>query len=203
MEVRRTASATPQHASIIDMSVGKKRHGRVYKRRWDTANVLPMGDAEPQHEWGRFLRRLTTKPSKWTIKSLAETSGLSRQTVSEYIRDGAESVTIGIIRRIADASGEDFLTTLLAAGNIPRYAEMAKAIEAMGVSEQERTELLTAAAGLDPNDVNVRRILDSAASVSLKTAALRRERELQELDRKRRLEEHEIRLGERSANPRS
>ncbi|NUT31508.1 MAG: helix-turn-helix domain-containing protein [Hamadaea sp.] len=162
-----------------------------------------MGDAEPQHEWGRFLRRLTTKPSKWTIKSLAETSGLSRQTVSEYIRDGAESVTIGIIRRIADASGEDFLTTLLAAGNIPRYAEMAKAIEAMGVSEQERTELLTAAAGLDPNDVNVRRILDSAASVSLKTAALRRERELQELDRKRRLEEHEIRLGERSANPRS
>lgn len=78
-----------------------------------------MSDVQPTHEWGKYLRRLT-KNRKPTIKELAEKAGLSRQTVSEYIRDGAESVTIGIVRAIAKAADDDFLNALLAAGNIPR-----------------------------------------------------------------------------------
>lgn len=78
-----------------------------------------MGDVQPAHEWGRYLRRLT-KDRNPTIKELAERAGLSRQTVSEYIRDGAESITIGIVRAIARAAGDDFVNALLAAGNIPR-----------------------------------------------------------------------------------
>lgn len=81
--------------------------------------MLCVGDGHPTHEWGRYLRRLT-KDRNPTITDLARKAGLSRQTLSEYIRDGAESVTIGIVRAIAEAAGDDFINALLAAGNIPR-----------------------------------------------------------------------------------
>jgi transcriptional regulator with XRE-family HTH domain len=79
-----------------------------------------MGDTQPTHEWGRYLRRLT-KDRNPTIKELAERAGIARQTLSEYIRDGAESVTIGIVRAIARAAGDEFINALLAAGNIPQH----------------------------------------------------------------------------------
>lgn len=79
-----------------------------------------MSDAgQPGHEWGRYLRRLT-KDRNPTIKELAERAGIHRATLSEYIRDGGESVTIGIVRAIARAAGDDFINALLAAGNIPQ-----------------------------------------------------------------------------------
>ncbi len=78
-----------------------------------------MGDSQPAHEWGKYLRRLTRDRNP-TIKELAERAGIHRATLSDYIRDGAESVTIGIVRAIARAAGDDFINALLAAGNIPQ-----------------------------------------------------------------------------------
>ncbi len=82
--------------------------------------MLSMGDAQqPSHEWGRYLRRIT-KDRNPTIKELAERAGIHRATLSEYIREGAESVTIGIVRAIAKAADDEFINALLAAGNIPQ-----------------------------------------------------------------------------------
>ncbi len=90
-----------------------------YKRRWDGANVLRVGDASASaNEWARYLRRMTSRPG-WSVAELARRSGIARQTIFDYIRNGGESVSIGIVRRIAEALEDDFVTALLAAGNIP------------------------------------------------------------------------------------
>lgn len=107
--------------------------------------MLPMGDAsQPGHEWGRYLRRLT-KDRNPTIKELAERAGLSRQTVSEYISTGAESVTIGIVRAIAQAAGDDFVNALLAAGNIPRNdvdAEIRSVLDADDLDDVQKMHII-------------------------------------------------------------
>lgn len=52
------------------------------------------------------------------MAKLARESAIARQTIFEWIRDGGESVTIGSVRRIAEALGDDLSHALLAAGNI-------------------------------------------------------------------------------------
>jgi transcriptional regulator with XRE-family HTH domain len=105
-------------AAFDPESVAHKRRRPPCLRRWDTGNVLRMADAEqPSTEWGRYLRRMTSRPG-WSVAELARRSDIARQTIFEYIRSGAEGVSVGTIRRIADALGDDFLTALLAAGNI-------------------------------------------------------------------------------------
>lgn len=110
-----------QLAKNAEKRVGQRRRRSSRNRRWAGANVLLMGDTQPTHEWGKYLRRLTRDRNP-TIKDLAERAGISRQTLSEYIRDGAESVTIGIVRAIARAAGDEFINALLAAGNVRRDA---------------------------------------------------------------------------------
>lgn len=103
-----------------------------------------MGDASvPATEWGRYLRRMTNRPG-WSVAELARQSGVSRQTLFEYIRSGGEPVTIGIVRRIAEALGDDFVTALLAAGNISVHAadEQISSIATSGLSEQEQRDLI-------------------------------------------------------------
>lgn len=106
--------------------------------------MLPMGDTQPTHEWGRYLRRLT-KDRNPTIKELAERAGLARQTVSDYIRDGAESVTIGIVRAIARAAKDDFINALLAAGNIPQNdvdQEIRTVLEAKDLDDVQKMHII-------------------------------------------------------------
>lgn len=99
-----------------------KRRRAAYPRSWYGPNLLRMADAgEPQHEWGRYLRRMI-RERELTVAKLAELAGMARQTIFEYIRDGGESVTVGSVRRIARALDDDFRNALLAAGNIPLAA---------------------------------------------------------------------------------
>jgi transcriptional regulator with XRE-family HTH domain len=77
-----------------------------------------MGDtAEPHSQWGRYLRRMTRRPD-WSVAKLARESGIARQTIFEWMRDGGESVTVGSVRRIAEALGDDLSNALLAAGGV-------------------------------------------------------------------------------------
>jgi transcriptional regulator with XRE-family HTH domain len=79
----------------------------------------------PATEWGRWLKRMTTRPG-WSVAELArrtkelfgDKGAVGRATLFEYIKIGGESVSIGTIRKLATAAGDDFLTALLAAGNI-------------------------------------------------------------------------------------
>ncbi len=103
-----------------------------------------MGDAQPAHEWGKYLRRVT-KNRNPTIKELAERAGIHRATLSEYIRDGAESVTIGIVRAIARAAGDDFITALLAAGNIPQHdvdEEIRQVLDADDLTDVQKMHII-------------------------------------------------------------
>lgn len=104
-----------------------------------------MGDAQqPGHEWGRYLRRIT-KDRNPTIKELAERAGIHRATLSEYIREGAESVTIGIVRAIAKAANDEFINALLAAGNIPQNdvdAEIRTVLDADDLDDVQKMHII-------------------------------------------------------------
>jgi len=126
------------------MCVAKKRRTTRYNRRWDAANVLRMGDASlPSTEWGRYLRRMTSRPG-WSVAELARRSEIARQTIFDYIRHGADSVSIGTVRRIAEALEDDFVTALLAAGNISVHQqdEQISNIVTSGLTKEEQSDLI-------------------------------------------------------------
>jgi transcriptional regulator with XRE-family HTH domain len=60
---------------------------------------------------------MTRRPD-WSVAKLARESGIARQTIFEWMRDGGESVTVGSVRRIAEALGDDVSNALLAAGGV-------------------------------------------------------------------------------------
>ncbi|WP_155386747.1 helix-turn-helix domain-containing protein [Catellatospora paridis] len=72
---------------------------------------------QPDTEWGRYLRRMTRRPG-WSVAKLARDSGIARQTIFDWIRDGGESVTVGSVRRVAEALGDDVVNALTAAANV-------------------------------------------------------------------------------------
>ena len=71
----------------------------------------------PASEWGRYLRRITSAPG-WSVARLARESGIHRATIFEWIRGDGESVTIGSVRAVAAASGDDLQNALRAAANL-------------------------------------------------------------------------------------
>lgn len=84
-----------------------------------------MGDAararpQPVTEWGRYLRRMCDRP-EWSVAKLARESGIARQTIFDWMKapDGGDSVTVGSVRRVADALGDDIVDALAAAAGVP------------------------------------------------------------------------------------
>jgi transcriptional regulator with XRE-family HTH domain len=121
-----------------------------------------MGDGQPIDDWGRYLKRMTSRPG-WSIAELARRSGIHRATIFGWIKDGGESVSISSVRAVAAALEDDLATALLAAGN-----------------------LLSAGAADTADEREIRKILQSNIPHELKAHFADLFRRRQEEDRQRR-----------------
>lgn len=68
-------------------------------------------------EWAKYLRAATNRPG-WTVARLARESGIARSTLFRWLKDGGERVTIALVRRIAEAVGDDPANAIKAAGSL-------------------------------------------------------------------------------------
>lgn len=94
---------------------------------------------------------MTSRPG-WSVAELSRRTEqiygrdgyIARQTIFEWIRKGGENASVASVRKIATALGDDFVTALLAAGNISIHAsdEHAARILSADLEDDERQVLL-------------------------------------------------------------
>jgi len=73
-----------------------------------------MGDASKQpDDWASYLRRMTKRPG-WSVARLARESGINRATIFGWMK--GDGVTVGSVKIVAQALGDDEGHALAAAG---------------------------------------------------------------------------------------
>lgn len=97
-------------------TVDHKRRLQSFQHSYTGPTVIAMVDGGDA--WSAYLRRMTQRPG-WSVARLARESGLHRSSIFNWIKHGAQAITIQAVYMIADALGEDRETALRAAGNIP------------------------------------------------------------------------------------
>lgn len=99
-------------------TVAKGRRPVNYSCRWTGAYRLRVGDGSEGHDtWSMFLRRMTKQPG-WSVARLARESGIARQTIFAWMKEGSESLTVASVRAVAKALNADMATAMLAAGGV-------------------------------------------------------------------------------------
>lgn len=88
----------------------------TYRHRYLGQYVVFVGNGEGADDWGRYIRRMTTRPG-WSVARLARQAGLNRSTIFGWIKDGGGSLTVASVLAVADGLEDDPVTALLAAGN--------------------------------------------------------------------------------------
>lgn len=98
-------------------TVRQTRRSRSFPLRWAEPTVIHVVKDDA---WSAYLRRMTRRP-EWTggVARLAAESGIARSSIFKWIAEGAGSITIESVYRIADALGDDRANALRAAGNLP------------------------------------------------------------------------------------
>jgi len=97
-------------------TVVRRRRCQSFRSRWFEPTVIHVVDGGDA--WSAYLRRMTSRPG-WSVARLARESGLHRSSIFNWIRDGAEAITIQSVYMIADALGDERANALKAAGNLP------------------------------------------------------------------------------------
>lgn len=60
---------------------------------------------------------MTQRPG-WSVARLARESGIARQTIFAWIKEGGESLTVASVRAVVKALDEDLAVAMLAAGGV-------------------------------------------------------------------------------------
>lgn len=127
-------------------------------------------------DWGAYLKRMTARPG-WSVARLARESGIHRATIFDWIKGGGESVTVGSVRAIARALGDDLENALRAVASISSSAP--------------------------PEDEEMDLIMSAPVSDTMKRRMIAQLLDLREQDRQQRMQVMRFMLGEETAVERS
>lgn len=110
------AGAIPHVPPFAGSGVAYLRRTATYRSGTDATYGLHVSDTPPADTpWIALLREITTRPG-WSVRRLAEKSGLNRATIYRWLRGDSANVSMASVRLIAEAGDIDVARALRAAG---------------------------------------------------------------------------------------
>lgn len=109
-----------------------------------------MGDGE-KDPWTEFLEELTTRP-RWSVRRLAEASGIHRGTIYRWLKGDIKNVTVESVRMIAKGGEASIAAALHAARGHTRPEPVdvadeddieARMIRESSITDEQKRDLLS------------------------------------------------------------